>query len=183
MTLNQTISEVCRHLRNFFHFDDNANKPHYRKEGNFNITDGNIELDSNELQYGDWIAIKSRRLSGIYRLDKVPPLESPLEPYTVPHFRLSNGSDSNNPLDGVESLTVAVWRLELPIGFVDLCREIMDWRNDPKNAPSAVISHSVIGFYSETRATGKDGKAIGWKGHFSDRIPDNWRNMFTAFEI
>jgi len=186
MTLNQTILEVCRHLRNFFQWDDSANKPHYHKEGNFNITDGNIELGSKEFQYGDWIAIKSRRLSGIYRLDKVPPLESPLEPHTVPHFRLANGTDNTNPLDGVESLTGAVNLLILPSGFIELCKEINAWQNDEANAPSAVISESegVLGVdnWSVKRAVGADGKPLSWEALSSDKLSP-FRKMFTAFEI
>ena len=182
MTLSNTVLEVCRHLRNFFHFDDSANKPHYQKEGYFNITDGNIELDSSEFQYGDWIALKSRRLSGIFRLDKVPPLESPLVPYTVPHFRLANGSDDINPLGGVESLTGAVNLLILPSGFIELCKEINAWVSDPNNAPSAIQSESVIGFFSKTVATGQNGLPLGWEQLFSQRL-SAWRRMYTTFDL
>jgi len=186
MALNQTILEVTRHIRNYFTHDRN-DKPYLRKDGVFDIADGNIALDG-DFAAGDWIAIsESRRHNGIYRLDKVPPLESPLEPYTVPHFRLANGTDDVNPLDGVESLTGAVNLLVFPAGFTELCKEINTWINDEANAPSAVISESegVLGVdnWSVKRAVGADGKPLSWEALFSGKLSLFRSKMFTAFKI
>jgi len=181
MTLSQTTLEVMRHIRNYFTHNRN-DKPHLRLDGTFDIADGNIALDG-DFAVGDWVAIsESRRHNGIYRLDKVPPLEAPLEPYTVPHFRLANGTDDINPLDGVESLTGAVNLLVLPSGFIEICKEINAWVNDPANQPSAVVSESIIGFHSQTRATTADGKPLGWQQIFSDKL-STWRKMFSTFEV
>jgi len=182
--LNLTVLMVCRHLNNF-HISEN-NKPYLRKEGTFTVTDGNLALDG-DFAVGDWIAITgTRRNNGIYRLDEVPPLEAPLEPYDTPHFRLSNATDGINPLGGIKSLVGIVWLQIMPAGFIEACIEIMNWANDPANAPSAVVSESegVLGFdqWKVTRATGEDGKPLGWEGVFAEKLRP-WQRTFTGMRI
>jgi len=182
--LNSMVLMVCRHLKNF-HISEN-NKPHLRVEGTFAVTDGNLALDG-DFAASDWIAITdTRRNNGIYLLSEVPPLEAPLEPYATPHFRLSNATDSINPLDGIKSLVGVVWLQIMPAGFIETCTEIMSWVNDPANAPSAVISESegVLGFdqWEVTRAAGPDGKPISWQEIFEEKLTPH-RRMFTGMRI
>lgn len=66
-----------------------------------------------------------------------------------------------------ETFTGAVWILAIPKTVIDLSEEIKDWTE--KNQPSAYTSES-FGGYSYTRGTNKNGKPVGWKDVFSDRL-------------
>jgi len=183
MTLNQTMLDVMRYTKRYFQFDDRAQKPHLLAKGTFTITNGNLAL-AGDFEVGDWIAVtETRRMNGIYLLQDVPPLETPLEPPVVPHFRLSNGTDDINPLAGAKSLVMAVNLLILPPGFVALCEEMMAYINNPENFPSAKTGESVIGFYSWTKATGKDGAPLSVFDVFDDRLRHWKRPIAMGFTV
>jgi hypothetical protein len=182
MVLNDVLLMVMRSLHNFFVFDNNRNH-YFCEEGEFAVNDGNLNLNDGDFSAGDWIAItNARRNNGVFLLKDIPTLELPLVPYDTPHFRLSNGTDDINPLDGVKSLKGTICLIVFPVGFVALCKEIKAFVDNPENEPSTLQSESVIGLHSMTKATGKDGKPLGWQGVFSQRLLP-WQKMFSSFEI
>lgn len=173
VNLNETVLETMRHINNFFHFD----------KGKFTISDDRHIALTEDFVTGDWIAITgNRQLSGIYFLSSIPPLEAPLEPYAVPHFRLSNGTDNKNPVGDIKSFSGAVNLLIPQAGFIQLCREINIYVNEPENFPTAKTGESVIGAYSWTKSTGANGKPLTVFQVFADRLA-SFRQMFTTFNI
>jgi len=179
MTLNLTILAIMRDIRCFFESDP--------LRGTFTVENGNTRLNGDWF-VGDWLIIAdSRRHNGLYQLAEVPELEYPLipPPPDSGYFKLSNGTNAEKAVaDGEFEATI--YAVLLPVGFLELAREIHAWREDPANAPSSLKSESegVVGLdqWSATYATDANGVAAGWEKLFASRL-DEWRKMFNSFKI
>ena len=153
--LNETMLNVIRYLHN------GGIAAHWlagSESGSFTLNAGAIDLTGTYL-VGEWIAIVGSRLNdGIYEV-------------VGGSVELGNGSDDEMPVSN-ETFDGAVYRLKFPSGFVQTCKRIMDYMNSPQGDPANadVVSHSVVGFYSETRATGADGLPIGWEKKFASGL-------------
>jgi hypothetical protein len=161
MKTNEAILMVVKKVRNAF--EVNAER------GRFTIKDGQINL-SEEYMTGEWVAIVGSVLNnGIYKIEQSD----------QDTLLLRNGTDSDSPVTD-EVFTGAVWRLRLPKDFIRVCDEIREWHGSPQAKPSNVASENVVGFYSKTVATGKDGVPAGWDKVFASKINDNWCKMFES---
>lgn len=163
MKLNEAILAVLRYLHNGGIADTWLLSP---TSGTFTVNSGEISLDG-DFEAGDWIVIADgkKRHSGIYLL------EAPEENATPQLFALKNGTGEESPFDGNITFTGTVYRLNVPFGFIDLCKEIRDYMLSDDGKPNSLISESIINSYKWTRATDADGKPLGWKDLFSDRLP------------
>ena len=176
ITLNITILEVMRHIRNFFFFDKIRGLPHYQTKVDASNSNGSIYLP-NTFKAGDWVAITgSRQLDGIYKLISEENEDS------QSYFQLSNGTDEI-PISIPFQMGNFTITLLLPnAGFISLCKEINDYVNNPENCTSSKTSESVIGLHSWSRATDSSGKPQTVFQIFGTRLA-LFRQMFTSFEI
>lgn len=69
----------------------------------------------------------------------------------------------------------AVWAMRLPPAVIALSAEIEEYNKSEAGKPSPFTAES-FGGYSYTRATDKNGKPIGWKQAFADRLRE-WRKL------
>jgi len=167
MKLNEMIINIMREIRRTFEVSAESSE--------YIIENGTINLKEHYL-VGEWILVQGSRLNnGIYRIGAVNGTILPL-------YTLSNGSDDENPTCADESFQGCVWRLNLPRDFIEMAEEITAWSNKSDNVPSDVVSHSVVGLYSETRATGHDGLPLGWKQVFGKRL-GAFRRMFSTINL
>ena len=67
----------------------------------------------------------------------------------------------------------AVWAMRLPPAVIALAAEIDEFNKSDAGKPSAFTSES-FGGYSYSKATDSNGKPIGWKQTFADRLRE-WR--------
>ena len=67
----------------------------------------------------------------------------------------------------------AVWAMRLPPAVIALAAEIDGFNKSDAGKPSAFTSES-FGGYSYSKATDSNGKPIGWKQAFADRLRE-WR--------
>ena len=72
-----------------------------------------------------------------------------------------------------ETFDGAIWAMKVPPEFIDLCKEIEEFKANDK--PTNLSSESFAG-YSYTRLTDKDGAPAGWKTVFSSRL-NKWRKI------
>ena len=165
--LNDAVLMVCRHLSNFF--ISQSNKPHYRKEGMFNIEGGNIILDG-DFEAGDWIAItESRRNNGIYLLKEIPVLEQGLGLPRFPLYRLSNGEGDELPTADSKDFNATIFRVQFAAGFLDLCREIQGYEAEKGQGNVKSESAGVLGV-KQWSVTYEDGETAKWENKFADRL-------------
>jgi len=156
MTLNVGLLQILRYLGNggigSRYIADS-------QSGNFEIQNNRIALGDN-FKKGHWIAIKGSDFSdGVYKV--VDDL-----------FKLGNGTDDKLVLED-EIFTGTIYRLRLPTDLVALAQEFVDWHNNPANKPSLLQSHSVVGQYSEVRATtgGGMGEPLTWFSLHKKKLP------------
>jgi len=160
MKVNEAILIVVRKLRNAFEM--------CVEHGDFVIKDGVIGLTESYLNNG-WIAITGSKLNnGIFKL-KIDGTQC----------KLINGTDEEIPVSD-ESFTGSVWQLAFPKDFISLCDDILTWFDSPAGKPTTVVSESVVGFYTKTNATNKDGSPIGWEQVFATRLNSSWRKMWES---
>ncbi|MCL2856199.1 MAG: hypothetical protein FWE19_00545 [Oscillospiraceae bacterium] len=178
MKLDETILTVIRHLHNGGVADTWLDVP---TRGEFVIDSGNIVIDSDDFVIGDWVLLvdNAKRYSGIFLLGE--PVGATSEPPKTPLYALKNGTDDESPVDGKRAFVGAIYRLVLPVGFVALCSEIRDFMLSDEGAPTLLSSEKVIGAYSWTAATGKDGQPLTWAGVFKDKLPPFV--MFSSLKI
>ena len=69
----------------------------------------------------------------------------------------------------------AVWAMRLPPAVIALAAEIEEFNKSDAGKPSAFTSES-FGGYSYSKATDSNGKPIGWKQAFADRLRE-WRKL------
>ena len=175
MKLNETVLEVMRHVRNFFHFDESKNEEFCKIM--VKSESGYIKLDG-DFMSGDWILVTgSRRYDGVYLLKEC--MESVGD--TGGLFQLSNGTDETNPLEGVATFEGVVYLLLPRAGFILLCLEINEYMNNPDNFASSKAGENVIGFYSWTRATSEKGMPLTVFQVFASRL-EPFRRMFSGLE-
>ena len=67
----------------------------------------------------------------------------------------------------------AVWAMRLPPAVIALAAEIEEFNKSDAGKPSVFTSES-FGGYSYSKATDSNGKPIGWKQAFADRLKP-WR--------
>ena len=157
------------------------------EEGELSIENGELSGLNEFYRPNTWIAITGSDLNdAIYQIAKptfepLPPEISP-ETHEIPPYKLSNGSNNDNPTEDEELFYGTIYRLKLPSGFVNLAREITAWVNDPKNAPTNVVSQSetVVNLHSWSKKTGttQDGNPLTWEDVFSKRLKQFPRIMF-----
>jgi len=171
MKLNEAIRQTIKHLHNGGISGDWLSPP---EKGTFIIDGGDISLNGN-FDQGDWVVIldSGQRYSGIFLLGGANYL--PIMPPEMPLYSLQNGTDDSKPFDGKKVFAGAVYRLILPMGFVDLCREYEEHESDPQNAQRNVVgeSESVIGgeSWSVKLSTKADGSAHTWFDLNGDKLP------------
>ena len=69
-----------------------------------------------------------------------------------------------------------------PPEFKALAMRILDYRNSEQGKPSAIVSESVAGFHKWQKATGADGKPLGWAALFADEL-DPYRRAVTGVSL
>ena len=69
----------------------------------------------------------------------------------------------------------AVWAMRLPPAVIALAAEIDEFNKSGAGKPSVFTSES-FGGYSYSKATDSNGKPIGWKQVFADRLRE-WRKL------
>ena len=69
----------------------------------------------------------------------------------------------------------AVWAMRLPPAVIALSAEIDEFNKSDAGKPSVFTSES-FGGYSYSKATDSNGKPIGWKQAFEDRLKP-WRRL------
>jgi hypothetical protein len=160
MKINEAMLTVVRHLRNAFEVSV--------ERGDFVISDGRIALYES---YSDneWIAITGSKFNnGIYQLKVVDN-----------QYLLGNGTDDEKAASD-EYFTGSVWRLLLPRDFITVCGDLLKWFESPAGQPTTVVSESVVGFYTKTNATNRDGAPVGWDKVFATRLSGSWREMYAS---
>jgi len=165
MKLNEVILVVMRELRRTFEIDSES--------GVYSIFNSEIQLRRDYIK-GEWIIITGSRFNdGVYQLKRTLP-DTPL--------LLTNGSDNGIAVEDEDDFQGTIWRLRLPRDFIALCKEINAFMDSPEGKQSAIVSENVVGVHSWSKATGKEGKPLGWQQLFGNRLSP-WRRMFSTIKI
>lgn len=150
------ITEICLECKNFF-LKDHENSIY---SGTYEIKSGMIEpLDF--LKVGQYFNIHGSDLNdGVYQ-------------YT--------GEAITELKD--ETFTGSIWAMSVPSAFLQMCKEIDEWRTKFENVDSANMSpwssETVTGVYSRTKTstgTSEDGGVMTWKNVFKSRL-NKWRKI------
>ena len=165
-TLNRTINAVCARLANFFVI------PAQTTEGKHTLTNGQITL-LQDFKVGQRIYIEPPREEWI-RAPGSWAIKSKLEVSDGFLYDLDGAEDISDEWAGV------IYGQRIPPALVSLAEKIAAWTESPKNAPTAVVSHGVGGYYTETRATGADGLPVGWEAVFAKDLAQFPRQMVTG---
>lgn len=150
------ITEICLECKNFFlkGYEDSI------YAGTYTISNGEIEpLDF--LKVGQYFNIHGSDLNdGVYQYTGEPITEL-----------------ANETFDG------SIWAMSVPPAFLQMCKEIDEWRTKFEDVNSGNMSpwssESVTGVYSRTKATtgtSEDGGVMTWKSVFKARLA-KWRRI------
>jgi len=142
------LDELCHELNNWF------DKGRYF--GDFQITDGMIDLSETDIQNGQYF-----RIAGSVFNDGV---------YQYPAEDLHD-----EVFDG------AVWLMAVPQAVLDLAAEIEAWQAKYGGADSAAMSpftSESFGGYSYSKGSGSDGSGSSgsWQSAFASRL-NQWRKI------
>lgn len=157
MPINGTMIQVCREVRNFFLSGSS-------EMGDYFIESGAITLNGT-YKTGQWLLITGSLLNdGIYKI--------------------TSAEDQSYALDGDlidQEFHGTIYGLRIPSDFIKLCEEIREF-NEKTGKPSSLVGESVVGFYSHTRATDKNGAPVGWQTVFASRLAP-FRRLFAEVKV
>ena len=151
-TINRTITEVCQHICNFFTDEQPS------ETSDFTIQNGEIALSldfivgQRILLTGGYFAIGSFEIT-----DKVSGDGSYI-------YTLDAAEDISETWHGV------IYGQRIPPDFIILCREIMEFRANPKEKPSSITKEGVLGVHSWQKWRGADGVPLGWQDLFAKEL-------------
>ena len=152
LDLNRTITEVCKHLGNYF----TDGQP--QVSGDFTIKNGKIVL------YDDFIVGQRILLTGGHFavgsfevVDRVYLSDASV-------YSLSAADDISESWNGI------IYGQRIPPDFISLCREIMEFRLDPKERPTTITKESVSNVHSWQKWRGADGVPLGWQDMFAKEL-------------
>jgi hypothetical protein len=159
--------EVMREVRNFFDVSVE------RRE--FVLSKGKISL-SGKYEVGQYILLTGSLLvNGVYRVAAVSRGRYTLD--------LPTGQAGGAEID--EKWAGIVYGLAVPPEFVKLCEEIQKF--DESSGNNNIVSETVIGVHSWTRATRTDGSRakgvpVTWRDMYADRL-NHYRRMFSGVKV
>lgn len=151
------ISEICLECKNYF-LKDRENSIY---AGTYTIENGLIYPTPNFLKVGQYFKINSSDLNdGVYKYTG--------EAITTLQDEIFDGS---------------IWAMSVPPAFLQMCKEIDEWRTKFEDVNSGNMSpwssESVTGVYSRAKATtgtSEDGSVMTWKSVFKARLA-KWRRI------
>lgn len=149
------INRVCAYIHNWFTSDKRGNK-YQRWSGDFEITDGTLELPLLEGQY-----------------------------YLITGSKLNDGMHVYKSEDLTdETFNGTVYECIVPRDVIEIIEEIMQWEEDNKDTLNSPYQSESFGGYSYQKAgatsiTGAQGTGMNWESVFGYRF-NPWRKLYDG---
>lgn len=150
------ITEICAEIRNYFPPMNQRHDMSYIHRGKFTISGGSIS-PSDFIKPNQYFRIVGSTFNdGVYQ-NKPETIEKLVD----------------------EEFSGAVWAMAVPSSFIELCKEIDEWRIKNESADSVNMSpftSESFGGYSYSKSSGRSsessesGNSVTWKSQFSSRL-------------
>lgn len=141
-----SINDFCEEVNNYFE--------QTRVFGEFEIANGNIDLNRYGIQEGQYIRIVGSVFNdGVYRYP-FPPNETLVD----------------------ETFNGSIWAMAVPSAVIAKMEEINQWLEENQSALNSPYQSESFGGYSYTKKSGDEGENANWQSHFRKTL-DRWRKI------